>query len=819
MKLDRYPLDNKGDPLDLLTGVVTDTTGNNGTKTPLNYGPDGVPIDAVGLILTDKDGNPVAFGGIESFINRAALAGAPAAANKVVWLAEAGREGLFQFSTGDKSALVTADPRQGVYIAPSTSPTGTAGAWVRKIQHPGFNVRWFGCAADDATDDSAAFTAAIALLKVLAVNDDGTYKGSDRLRVPAGSYYMGTTTLDITHMLIIEGEGAGLDGGKSSKLRWGLATTGIRVQVHNTSGAGVVDGPHYSGMGCVIRGLYLQGAFNTGVTAEAEAHGIHLKGRALIEDCRINIFQGDGIYIRATAGGGAPSEGNANSFIINRVITWQCRNGIYIDGADVNAGETRMVDTRFNRQWGIWDSSFLGNSHYNPHSDGNGASTGADTATMGASVVSYSGNRYGVKVGQAVGAQTNAPSGTTADNTWWYYMFAGGPVAPSIPTWFNGIVIREGGSYYTDNANASNIFVNPYSENGQNFAQASTSTTILGGNTTWKGGAWARGALGAMVLDKMLVNSDFNLAGPQGYFGDATYSHDLLYQWYFQNGYESRYTKTGGAFCGSYAANGFYHGLSHPAEIRFTTGPDVFTLTTRFTVTPTVNVSAVPLTVPDQVYGGGWNGSFEVPTKNAVYDKIESIAAGSIADGDKGDITTSGGGATWTIDNAAVTFAKMQDVAANSVVARAAGTSGVLSGVALAASEILGRGSTGNVAALQLGTGLSMSGTVLRTSPTIQTVANGATITPTFTNDMVNVTAQNANFTLANLTGTAIEGHGFVVRVKDNGTARTWSYGTKYLAADGITLPTTTVVGKTHELGFIYNSVADKFVCISTVTY
>lgn len=39
-----------------------------------------------------------------------------------------------------------------------------------------------------------------------------------------------------------------------------------------------------------------------------------------------------------------------------------------------------------------------------------------------------------------------------------------------------------------------------------------------------------------------------------------------------------------------------------------------------------------------------------------------SAAASAIPDGDKGDITTSSSGTVWTIDNKAVTYAKMQDV-------------------------------------------------------------------------------------------------------------------------------------------------------------
>ena len=34
------------------------------------------------------------------------------------------------------------------------------------------------------------------------------------------------------------------------------------------------------------------------------------------------------------------------------------------------------------------------------------------------------------------------------------------------------------------------------------------------------------------------------------------------------------------------------------------------------------------INVPNEAYGAGWNGSTEVPTKNALYDKIETISGG-----------------------------------------------------------------------------------------------------------------------------------------------------------------------------------------------
>jgi tRNA threonylcarbamoyladenosine modification (KEOPS) complex Pcc1 subunit len=78
-----------------------------------------------------------------------------------------------------------------------------------------------------------------------------------------------------------------------------------------------------------------------------------------------------------------------------------------------------------------------------------------------------------------------------------------------------------------------------------------------------------------------------------------------------------------------------------------------------------------------------------------------------------GDVTSGPNATVNTIAAAAVTYAKIQNANANTVIARAAASSGSVGEVALAASQLLGRGATGDVAAITLGTNLSMSGATL----------------------------------------------------------------------------------------------------------
>lgn len=300
--------------------------------------------------------------------NRAAIASATSQQVPAL-LSETGREGLFTFDGSNLSAKVAADPGQGVYVAPASASTGASGAWVRKFSGS-HNVKWFGAVGDDVTNDSAAFQAALNYLTAIAFTNYGYNVGSPSLFIPAGKYFLGSATLDILTTLVIQGEGGSGPGGGISVLRWAANTTGIRLQRYNTTGASGTDGgaTHKGGDSSLIRGLLLKGAY-AGV--EGEYHGIHARASVAVEDVQIYDFQGDGVRIEATIGGSP--EGAANAFHLQRVVVQGNRHGLYVNGADTNAGTIVGLSTIANRGWGVWDTSFLGSAYFGCHAATNGS--------------------------------------------------------------------------------------------------------------------------------------------------------------------------------------------------------------------------------------------------------------------------------------------------------------------------------------------------------------------------------------------------------------------------------------------------------------
>ena len=342
--------------------------------------------------------------------DRAALA--TYSTTNTAFLREAGREGMFVWNGSNLSANVATDPGQGFYVAGGGDATGASGAWVRKYSG-GVNVRWFGAAGDGTTNDGAAFATALACLKSQSLNTagGGFYKGSAKLFIPAGHYYLGTTSLDVGHTLIIEGEGSGQFGpgaGGCSRLRWADGTDGLRIQAANTSGALVVDGAIHAGSGgVVLRDLCLEGGF---AGAEGDHHGLIIRNAVKAERLYIKNWPGEGV--KAWAGnviGAGSVSGNVSTTFLVAVKTEFNRGGIDIRGTDANVVTTINCEVYNNRWFGLLEDNGAGsNTHIGMHAATNGGYTGTWAQTQ----CSYLGNRYAAVWGAD---PTVAPSGTTSD--------------------------------------------------------------------------------------------------------------------------------------------------------------------------------------------------------------------------------------------------------------------------------------------------------------------------------------------------------------------------------------------------------------------
>lgn len=407
-----------------------------------------------------------------------------------VCLTELGREGIFVADLSSNwTAAITADTQQGIFVLSTADATKV----YRRVFSGPVNPEWFGLSTSGtAASNSAAISAMQSALRARATGITTSYQSIEPIRFPGNPYSL-SSTIELTDgTFTIEGTDTGAPAGRGTQLIFPTGVTGIRVQRYNTSGASAIDGvPHRGGDGSIIRNLSLRGAFST---TEAEAHGINLRARAIIENVEIENFEGDGIYISASvgaAGGATPPQGNANNWQIKGAWVSNCRNGLWLNGSDVNSALCAEFQASGCRQWGVYDNAGTVNLYLAPLTQLCGTGFGDGTSGKPVCIVHNNGHHFAVIAGQETGASTNSPPTTATDNTWYYYYEDGGVVAPGCPAWFSGINVRAGGAY---RAPVGLTAVNGYGEGGQPPCQ-------LGGGSLRIGGTWSCRVVGGGFIN------------------------------------------------------------------------------------------------------------------------------------------------------------------------------------------------------------------------------------------------------------------------------------------------------------------------------
>lgn len=391
-----------------------------------------------------------------------------------------------------------------VFVEYDPASAGAVTTTVQAKLRESVSVTDYGAVGDGVTDNYAAIMAAI---------NSATYGTGFRIQGPAvyfppGNYYC-SQTINLKRSVKLYGDGSGLPDSSPASIIFPAGVTGIIVNRFNTIGAITEIPTTTAADGSTIEGLTITGAFGT--ADAAGGNGIWLRARANLRNLTVLRFTGNGVRIEASSGGAF--EGNANVFNLNTIYCvlngeW----GVYIDGADVNAGVATGLNVSANGTGGVFDGSFLGNTHLAHHAATNGAANaGYNTIRVRTSLVSFGGNRYYGNVGATASDLVATTPGT--DETIWALEGAGAPgsayllwvAASPLNTYF------VSAQYQTDSNNARNVFVGCYAEGGYSPSFFVRPTLILGGLITAVGGANLTSTTTTTVVPETFETETLNL--------------------------------------------------------------------------------------------------------------------------------------------------------------------------------------------------------------------------------------------------------------------------------------------------------------------
>lgn len=274
------------------------------------------------------------------------------------------------------------------------------------------------------------------------------------VQFPVGTIYFATEKV-VSQKIHIVGEGSGQSGGDyGTTIKFPADCSGFIFKKANT-------GPNENGSdSSIIERMFIQGG---GIDAGARTkHGIDMQARIQVKNVTCNGFSGNGINIVAAAS----VRKNANLWVLDTVkLRGNGMHGLYVSGADANAGIATMVDASNNNRSGIYDDSFLGNTYIACHTSANGKK----------GQVHYEGNRY------YCASDTLGGSTVPGTNSAVWILIGAGSVHPVYPTWVSGGEYYIGYAYRFTNDSAHTVIVSCYFESGQPNAQVKHPAVVIGG--------------------------------------------------------------------------------------------------------------------------------------------------------------------------------------------------------------------------------------------------------------------------------------------------------------------------------------------------
>ena len=212
--------------------------------------------------------------------------------------------------------------------------------------------------------------------------------------------------------------------------------------------------------------------------------------------------------------------------------------------------------------------------------------------------------------------------------------------------------------------------------------------------------------------------------------------------------------------------------------------------------------------------GGDTNVDLNLATKGTGLVRANNIEVATIS-GSQTLTNKTISGTTNTITVADANFTIQDDVDATKIVKFSVGNLSTATTVTLNAPNV----GAGSHTLLSRNSGDTV--TNKRIQPRVLAITSSATPSvDTDEYDFVKITALAANITsmTTNLTGAPEEGEKIMFRIKDNGTARTISWGASFQSSGVANLLTTTAASKTHHILFVWDVTISKWVCIAVDT-